>query len=199
MVFFSWRRLSLELKVICIFIIFSILLEAVTTYLRLNLLNNLPYFHIFTWVENILLSSYFYMIYQKKIARMTVVSVALLFILFWLVGAISYPESLYMMPRDSRMTECVIMMIFCIYFYFELFLDSRMVNLTRYPHYWLVSGFLLYFAGTFFLNLVGDMAIDMAQLGFYGYDIHSILNIFLNLIFTLTLWIGRKASISAQS
>lgn len=162
-------------------------------------MNNFPLLHIFTWVENLLFSFYFYKIYRERIARSIVVIVSILFLVFWIAALYINPGMLFDIPKETRLIECLIMMVFCIYFYFELFLSSEIVNLMRYPHYWLVSGFLLYFAGTLFLNIIGDMAINTAQLGFYGYDIHSVLNIFLNLIFTLTLWIARKASISAQS
>jgi hypothetical protein len=199
MVFFVWRRIGLSLKIICLFILFTLLVEASAIGIALLLQKpTTPTLHIFTWGENILLGIYFYLLYERQLVKTLVLGTMMLFGVFWIYKLIMHSQMLQLPPTSLRLIECVIMMLLCIYFYFELFLSSQTVNLMRYPHYWLVSGFLLYFAGTFFLNLVGDMAINSARLGFYGYDIHSVLNIFLNLIFTLTLWIGRKASISAQ-
>jgi fatty-acid desaturase len=89
-------------------------------------------------------------------------------------------------------------MILSIAFFINIFQQSTIVNLLEYPGFWLVSGLLLYFAGTFFMNIVGQVVLYEKVLGFDVYDIHSFLNIFLNIIYTIALWMSSRRLISAQ-
>lgn len=197
MVFFTWKHLSRSLRIIAIFILFTLLLETASKYHHIEGKNNMYLFHLFTSTEMIFLTFYFRSLFQGNLVK-RMLEVLLIGFLAFSVWNVYNNEPLHVFPSRQRYTECILIILVSMYFFIQLFQRSQVTNLTTYPHYWLVSGFLLYFAGTFFLNIVGDIAINTNKLGFFAYDIHSVLNIFLNITYTLALWLNRRTSTSGQ-
>lgn len=197
MVFLTWNKLPVSFKIISVFILFTMILEFIAKYYHWQGKNNLFLFHLFTSGETIFLFFYFRSLFEKNLIKRILEVVLLLFMIFT-VWNIFEREPLDVFPSTQRYTECILMMLLSICFFVVLFQKSQVTNLVHYPHYWLVSGFLLYFAGTFFLNIVGEIAIKTDKLGFSAYDIHSVLNIFLNVIYTTVLWMSKRASISER-
>lgn len=197
MVFLFKKYLDKPLGIISIFILFTMVLEIVNYALFLNGINNLSLFHLFTLVEYAFIILYFIILLERKTDKWLLGISLFLFIVFSILNIVKY-EPLNTYPSNQRVAECILIMLLCMYFFWNLFRKSQITNLIHYPHYWLVSGFLLYFAGTFFLNIVGKIAITTDKLGFYAYDIHSVLNIFLNVIYTTVLWMSKRASISER-
>ena len=197
MVFFTWNKLSHSLKIICGFILLTLILEIIAERLNAYGINNYVIFHLFTFGGSIFLMLYYRSLIQNKVFRNLVLIILIAFLLFSIISDIFW-VSLNAHPSMVRYTECIIQMVLCLFFFVDLFQKSDVKNLIYYPHYWMVSGFLLYFSGTFFMNLTGDIAVMTKQMGFNGYFIHSILNIFLNIIYTIVLWLGSKESISVR-
>jgi hypothetical protein len=203
MVFFSWKIKDTPLTIISVLILFTLLIEVFSEFYISDLYqpnhrkNNMFLYHIFTFCEGILLTLYFRTFFQQKWIRNMLVLLLTLFSLLVLLN-IKLWEPLDHYPSIPRMVECILMMILSIIFFMNVFQQSTVTNLIEYPHFWLVSGLLLYFAGTFFMNLVGQIVLDRKKLGFDVYDIHSFLNIFLNIIYTIALWMSSRRLISAQ-
>ena len=203
MVFFRWKRSDISITIIRIHILFTLALDAFSEYYISDLCivdgqkNNMFLFHIFTLCEGVLLILYFKTLFQQKWFRNTLLTLllsfsAIAFLNVWLW------EPLDHYPSIPRMLECILMMVLAIVFFTNVFQQSAVTNLIEYPHFWMVSGLLLYFAGTFFMNIVGPFVLDTKKLGFDVYDIHSVLNIFLNIIYTIVLWMGSRRLISEQ-
>ena len=197
MVFFTWNRLLLPLKIICCFILFTFLLEIISSYLMFKGINNMPLFHLFTFGESVFLVLYFQLLSRNKIFRL-LITIFLISFLIYSICSVIFVTSLYAHPSSVRYIECILQMILCLFFFADLFGKSEVKNLLYFPHYWMASGLLLYFSGTFFMNIVSDSDLVSDEIGFDVYTIHSILNIFLNIIYTIVLWLGSKESISVR-
>ncbi len=61
---------------------------------------------------------------------------------------------------------CLLIVIFCIYYFWELFQAPNSINLTRQPAFWICSGLLFYYACTFpiygMLNFIDPAHPDMS-------------------------------------
>jgi hypothetical protein len=81
---------------------------------------------------------------------------------------------------------CLLIVICCIYYFWELFQQKASVQLTRQPAFWICSGLLFYYACTFpllgLINFVGSFPKIIIQNLF---QILNILNVFLYLSFTI--------------
>jgi hypothetical protein len=191
MAFFCRERIRGAYTFISAIVVFTVIMETVTYIFKLMGTNNMPLFHLYTYGEATFIALYYYRLYSQRKIRRVYLVMLVVFLVFSLVALIAQ-RNLYEFNSLQRSVECVWMIILALIFYSDLFNKSNVPNLLKYPHYWLVSGLLLYFAGTFFLNIVGQIAIMSNEFGYNAYDIHSVLNIFLNIIYTIVLWMGSR-------
>ena len=198
MVFFRWKldKSTIPIRVL---VLITLILDSIIYYYFVTgqNKNNMFLFHAFTFFEMILLFLYFRTFFQQIWAKNALIVLLILFALIAIINPL-YWESLDEFPSITRTIECILIMILSILFFLNLFQQSNITNLLQYSHFWLVSGLLLFFAATFFMNIVGSLVINQNNLGFNVYDIHSFLNIFLNIIYTIALWMSSRRLISAQ-
>ncbi len=91
-------------------------------------------------------------------------------------------------------------MLLCILYFFELIEQNISSSLLSIPAFWFASGMFIYHAGSFFVHwLMRDYYREGLTLTFNLYDIHSVVNIILNICLTITLWKARKFRISPTS
>lgn len=203
MVFFRWKITDIPITLIRSLILFTLLLDTFSElyisdlYQSTHKKNNMFLYHIFTLCEGVLLILYFRSFFQQKWVKNTLLTLLIAFSILTMLS-LKFWESLDSYPSITRSIECVIVMILSILFFVNLFQQSSVSNLVLYNHFWLVSGLLLFFAGTFFMNIVGQLVLQKNNLGFNIYDIHSFLNIFLNIIYTIALWMSSRRLISEQ-
>lgn len=119
--------------------------------------------------------------------------------LYWWILSFYYVvaviNTIYFEPFDTfnstlRSIENILIILFCLFFFYRLFVKSEIVYLQNYPYFWAVSGMLIHFSGTLFIYTFAKyMATETAV---YLWGIHSILNILLNLLLAYTLWLSNK-------
>lgn len=191
MVFLLWRRLRLPYRIIAAFVLLTLCMETISYVLYQQGVNNMFIFHIYTYVEAIMVVSYFVSIYRGQRLRWLYIGLLAAFLLFSLFDSV-YFERLGHYNSIQRAVECIWAVILFFIFYIELFNKSVVTNLSSYPHYWMTSGFLLYFAGTLFMQIIADTYLSTDLIAYNVWSIHSILNIFLNIIYTIVLWMGSR-------
>lgn len=206
MVFLSLKHSFRELNYIRLIVLLALICE-ITTFTYINFCdllhvpneerNNMFVFHFFVLAETIILSIYFRTFTQNQKLRFLYLIIALVFSIFYAID-LTFWESIKEYPAISSTVKCILVILFCITFFIQLFQKSEVINLLEYPHFWMVSGLLLFYSGTFFMNIVGDLVIKENDIGFDIYAIHSYLNIFLNIIYTITLWLGSRRLVLAR-
>ncbi len=203
MVFWGLRKFDQSIDLIRILVLSTLILDSINVYYVSDYCivdgqkNNMFLFHIFTFFEAILLILYFRNFFHLNWIRKILLALSGAFSALVFLNIFLW-ESLDQYPSITRSLECILIIILSIIFFVYLFQKSLVTNLILYPHFWLVSGLLLFFAGTFFMNIVGSLVINQNDLSFNVYHIHSILNIFLNIIYTIALWMSSRRLISAQ-
>ena len=186
-----FKKTSKTLRILSVFVFINAFPEVIAVVLAYHSINNLYVFHAHTIIESIFVCMLVSKIIQTKAIHVIAISFCILFTVFCIINAF-YIEGLESFNFIPRIIEGLTVISFCVYFFYRLFTADEMLDLIKYPYFWLFSGWLIYFAGTFFLfNYRNDP-------GFYVTFpiIHSILNIFLNLVYTYTLWLGSRKSAS---
>lgn len=153
--------------------------------------NNLFLFHLYTILEFTLITFIFF----KRTTKNYLIPFLIFagaFLLLCIVNIIFW-EGLDEFNTIPRAVEGISVIIYCFVFFFWIFNAEENFDLLKYDHFWLFSGWLIYFSGTFFLYLFSNH-----QSVYFLYPIiHSVLNIFLNLIYTYVLWLGSRKSITS--
>lgn len=153
-------------------------------------INNMHLFHIYTVLEHSLITLIFIEIIKKKGFKTIALSGLFIFYLF-VITDIIFLEPLNTFNSNIRSVQGVITLLYCVFFYYSIFDDAKVVELSNYPYFWLVSGMILYFSGTLFLYVFGDQIVSNKKYVDY-YQIHNFFNIIQNTFYAYTLWLGSK-------
>lgn len=162
------------MKILLIFLTIAGLIGIIVTSLAFYKINNMWLFHIYTLLETSLLLFVFSYWQKKYVLRNRLRLIILVFALIW-IGAKLYLESFSRLDSYTASLECVLLVGVSAYTLFNL--NNENVNtLFRDQRFWVSSAVLFYFAGNAMTFSLGNI--------FNTWLIHSVLNIFANLLYT---------------
>ncbi len=190
---FHFRKQQKALKILSAFAVFCAVTELVNLVIVMKYkINVFPLHHTYTVIEfscALIISSI--ILYPAKNDRIRYFFIFVLVLSFTLID-LTFFESLDMLNSIPRVIEGLTMIAVSILFFYKIFVTPEVVDILKYPYFWLFTGWLIYFSGTFFLFVYSyktGMTITYPI-------IHSVLYIFLNLVYTYVLWLGSRKSIS---
>lgn len=181
--------LNKQLKALYALVAITVVFEFVAIAIVAKGMNNMWMMHSYSYVEYTVIVSIFFSITYSKIVRAVLISLTIVFFAFSVFNLI-YFESLNEFNSNQRYVEGIAILAMCVMYFGELLFVAEYSYLEKNPFFWLASGYLIYFAGTLFLFLF-NKNLHKQDLNSY-WILHGILNIWLNLIYTVTLWIGRR-------
>lgn len=188
---YLFNKLQKAFKYLSAFLVFTMLMQIMATYLNLHGYHNLFLFHLYTPIEFIIFSTIFYSISERQPEKNLILYLCISFVVFCIINAF-FIESLDSFNSIARGIEGMLAICICIYFFYQLFISETTIDLLKYSFFWLFSGWLIYFSGTFFLYIYFNKSGTTPTYAI----IHSILYIFLNLVYTYVLWLGSRKSTS---
>lgn len=112
--------------------------------------DNIIFYNVFNLIESACLLLFFYVLPPLKKAKIYILVSFIVFVLFWLFMFISKGRNKFL---DSAVNfEYVFVLVFSLFFLFQL-LKKPEEPIFSNSHFWIVSAYMLYVAGTFFLYL----------------------------------------------
>lgn len=113
------------------------------------------------------------------------------YLIFSLVN-ISLWESLSEFNANQRYVGGIAIIGMSLLYFNKIFVDATIQRIEKEHYFWFSSILLIYTAGTLFLFILGKEVHTEANRIYW--DLHSVLNVILNIGFTLTLWMGTRTS-----
>jgi hypothetical protein len=184
----TYQKQIKPLKKLSGFIFIALLLDLSGTVFANYGLNNMWMFHCYTSLETVFLSLIFIDLLTEWKRAMTRILLGG-FCLFSLMNVIQL-ESMHEFNSNQRLIGGITIIVYVMTYFFQIFQEAKIKRLEKNPFFILSSSLLIYFTGTFFLFIFGKDAPTTVTLRLW--DVHSILNILLNIGYTLTLWMGVK-------
>lgn len=151
---------------------------------------NLPLLHIYTFIEFGLLAyiigSTLHPIIRSKQLHWMVGAFTIVAILNGWIG-----EGFFHFNAYIRALEGLILISLALLYFYKLLKDLKIQRIEREPVFWVSLGVLLYFSGSLFLFLISNVLNQEATktLSMTIWGIHSFLNIMLNIILAIALWV----------
>ena len=179
---FLFKRLSAMQRKVFLLVTLTIGVELLATYLR-KFGNNMPAFHLSTWIEGLLVALIFDGILnglRNRIIRYGV----LLFVLFSTISLLSF-EGLYEFNTAQKYVANVFIVLICLFFFAQLMIEAKVTNPWKESSFVLASILLFYYAGTLFIFIMGN-EVKTYEVGLWYF--HSILFIILMFGYTIVLW-----------
>jgi hypothetical protein len=149
--------------------------------------NTLTYrfLYTFTVLEYLLFAYFLYASLQKKVARNLLAGISVAFVLFNVVHAFTSKVDTYEDTPIPLVIECIIILSFSIYYFFEQIRSPQSLFLYSISSFWIIVGFLLYLSGSFFLFLVSE-SLPLEERDRYWF-INFIFNIIKNIFFSIAM------------
>ena len=173
------------LKLFPPFLFATLIVEGLGSYLYSIGKNNISLYNFFTVFEFLF---YLYIISlvisnpkMKKIIRIT----AILYVIVAMVNILFF-QKMKTFHTITYSLGCLVVVVFCIYYFLELFRLTKSVKLINSPTFWICSGLLFFYCCGFPLYGLINYWSGISKLLVRNFDeIFTILNIFLYTLFTV--------------
>lgn len=184
------RTLTKPLRVLYAYILVCAALELTTAIMHVNGINNLLIFNAYTLIEFTFLSVVFRMLfpygYQKTLVTGISIAVGIYFAYTLLT------EDLFMFNTKNRIVEGSVILLYALWYIATILNRLKPPYFQRNPYFLLACGLFIYFAGTMFVFAI-ENRLDESNV-MPAWTIHSLLNLFLNIVFMVVIWRSKSSS-----
>jgi hypothetical protein len=155
--------------------------------------NTTVWFKVYTFLEFVCIYYFFLKLSDKKYRKIFIfylgvfIAIFVALQLYWINGGRA--------STDSSLTIFETVLVFSASFLWfrKIFSDMRLTTLWDSPAFYFISGFILYFSGTFFLFLMTDWVLTTEEMNRH-WIINVILTLLLNSMITFGIWKGHQKS-----
>lgn len=183
-----FRGLKPPIKILYVFIVSCGIMELWTAILFFQNANNLFLFHAHTFIEFSLLSVIYFKIIPSRICKIGILAISSSFLVY-LTYSISVND-LHEFDSNNRVIESGILISYFIAFMVIYLYKFKAPYLDMNPYFILTAGLFIYFIGVILVFLYYSELADNQFMS--AWTIHSLLNIFLNLIYSSVIWRSNK-------
>lgn len=155
---FRYRKVPASTRIICWYLLTSILIYLVSTALAIQHVNNLWVIHTDTIIESLFLLGFFRGITPTGAGKLAITALQALFPAYCLIN-LFFIQGIHRYNTYSRPVEAILFICLSMFYYWRTGGSDGMGTWTSMPLNWIVSGILLYFAGAFFLFVFSNMLI----------------------------------------
>ncbi|CAN5905042.1 hypothetical protein BH11BAC7_BH11BAC7_32890 [soil metagenome] len=160
--------------------------DFISAVLRMDHMNNMPVFHIYTVIEFTWISLFYIKAVPGK--KITALITALI-LLFLVLAAYEFRHNMNEMDVLSTTTEAFIVMFYAVLGFSLLLKNPVHSKVTSIPLFWINTAFLLYFAGNLFLFIFSSYVQQHFKKEFNElWGIHSIMSLIYYLLIATGFW-----------
>jgi len=185
------KTLDIASRVLFSYVIVSIVAEVISY--KFNYLTDI-YFttqNLFVLLEFLLFTIIYLIEFRTRSVKVLILITTVCFFAYALkiylnLGTIEVQES------NLSVLESMILIVFALYFFFQVLVDLRIKNILSYPFYWLNVAVILYFTSSIMLFLFDDFISHATQEAFERiWSLHLFGNIVFNTLLSIALWKAR--------
>ncbi len=140
------------LQVVFFLLAVTFIIDLYGLYTISNHKDNFLSYNIHLLVEGICFSIFFYQIFRNRPIRKIIYGTGGFFILYWLYKFIKVGGTDVFLGTCETIKN-VLIFAFAIYYYYERVIKTNEISVFSRPAFWVVTAYLIYIAGTFFLLL----------------------------------------------
>lgn len=175
---YKYARLPLTLRYIFFYLVISACINLVAILLSYRSINNLPLLHLLTLFELFFLLYYFSELFERKIS-IVLKYVCWISLLFCLANAL-WLQSIFSFNSYARGLEAIIIILVSLLYFVHVPEGQK----TAWEIF-IVSGLLLYYAGSFFLYLFSNYLKKGYGLSTIVWDVNAALAVILYFLITI--------------
>lgn len=183
-IYFSRKPIPFPIKLFPPFLGATLLVESTSQYLASKGVNNIALYNFFTTFEFGFYLYFISLVIHSSAAKKAIYATIVLYTLAAVIN-IRFYQGMKIFHSVTYSVGCLLIVIFCIYYFLELFRVSRSIKLKYNPTFWICSGLLFFYCCGFplyaFINYWSSIQIVVDSFD----EIFNIVNSFLYLLFTI--------------
>lgn len=145
--------------------------------------NNMPFFHLYTFIEGLMLIWFYQQLFEHD-KRKWFVYLQIAFGVFCIINAL-FIQSIYLYASYTRYAESIICILFALKYFAQLAqLDAKPLKI---PAFYFNTGIFLYFSGSFILFIFSNLILQKlpASTMLIFWTGHSILVLLMYVLFSI--------------
>lgn len=167
--FIYWKKTE---RLVFVYLLLSLVFNVISSILSKKGINNLPYLHLYTCLECMLLFAGFRTIVKDvKVSRVLLAGI-LLFPVFAAIYIFKF-HSIYQYNIIPRCVESILLMIAAMYILMQKFIKEN--KLVYDFNFFFVSGMLMYFSSSLTLFALSENVPKTKELNYVLWNIHATL------------------------
>jgi len=188
-----YRSFPKELKLISNFVMVCAVFEIVSHYLWSHKINNLPLLHLYIPVTFTMLFLFYKNILKGQIKKRIWLLIAVVFYAFSIVDSV-WLQGLYTFNSYTINLLNAVMVFFSIACFYKIAKEMKVLQLERYPVFWINTGVIFYYAGSLLLFTLSNQTISFSKaIRMHIWTVHALFVMLMYLLITVGLWIYRKS------
>ena len=172
-----------SLYIFLLWLVSNAIINLLNVILAASDINNLLIMQLYTLLEFTFLTLLYRAIVRRKIIRKAATFCLAAFFIFKVID-MRYITGLYQIDTWAITIESMVMIVFG-FFCFAQLLDERNSTLVGKPVFWINTGILVYFSGSFFIFLYSTYIFSNAEEYYMYWSIHNMLVIVRDVLFAI--------------
>lgn len=148
---FRKRLNDKSLRVIFFLLIIGMCNDVYGIYLIWNRVGNFFNYNLFILIESLLLYYFFSLIIDSPFVKKILLILGFTFSIIWIFFYVKFQNTAYY--NACLNIENISILALCNYYYYEKIIKKNSHYIYTEPRFWIVTAYLIYIAGTFFLVL----------------------------------------------
>lgn len=181
------------LKYLTLLLVFTTVIEGLARILIIYKYPNLPLLHVYIPIQFALLA-WMYQLYLYKIYPRYLIPIVILVFGFYSIINSLFIQSIFTFNTYARAIENILLIILALSYFYKMLKELKVKYLERHSMFWINSGILIYFSGNLFIFIFSNYILLNKSLSQFFWIIHAFLNIFINIFYTIGLWLSRQNS-----
>jgi hypothetical protein len=166
----------------------SLFCNLLALYMREEIKNNMPVFHLYGLLHGTCLLWFFYLNLNKSKAVLWIGGV---YLFLYIINSAHF-ESIWTYNVMAKVTQNALFLGMSFWYFFFLYKSESLDELESNGIFWIVVGILFYHAGAFFSSLFAAKILSIEDGSLFGsWVIHNIASLMKDILFFVGLWMGR--------
>jgi len=191
---FKWQLMNKAQRWFA-FLLWGIVIVSFSGELYLSLAmkkNNMPFFHLYILMEYLFLLQVFRYMFEESISKNIWRTLGIGYLIIWVFNVIS-GEGWWGFPDYIHALEAIVMIVLIILWFLKMLREKTILQPIKTFEFWMCTGLLVFFTGSFLLFLFPKFLIDTSTEVFKViWNMNCILIILLSLTYTIALLWVRK-------
>lgn len=188
----GYRLLSKSQRLITWLLVIGLFNEVLMMAVAFMKMSNLFTMHFYALVEIVFLSLYFHSLAKTDSIKKSILIVMAGLCVFSVVYSL-FGNNILEFNSLPRAAECIYFSLLCIWMFFEMAVDEDPIDGS---HYFITGAIMFYFSACFLVFTFSKYFIQDIDVLRLMFTMHSLVNVFCNLIYAVGLWIASKRYLS---